>query len=98
MAWARRSRHWCLILGLALVLAWLAPALAREPTRSPGNQTPSAAQPAPAGRTVYHGNLKSLKFHRPGCRYYDCPNCQAVFISREAALAAGYLPCKVCRP
>ncbi|MCA1905129.1 MAG: hypothetical protein LDL11_00890 [Desulfarculus sp.] len=98
MARARRCRCWCLILSLALALVWLAPALGREPAPSPGDQTPPAAQPAPAGRMVYHGNLKSKKFHRPGCRYYDCPNCQAVFRSREQALAAGYLPCRVCRP
>lgn len=51
---------------------------------------------APAG--AYHGNVKSKKFHRAGCRYYDCSNCLAVFATREAALAAGYVPCKVCRP
>lgn len=47
---------------------------------------------------VYHGNLKTRKFHRPGCRYYNCSNCTAVFHSREEAIRAGYVPCKVCRP
>jgi hypothetical protein len=56
-------------------------------------------KPAPAaGQTVYHGNEKSLAFHQPGCRYYDCPDCTASFNSREQALEAGYEPCKVCKP
>ncbi|EPR42781.1 Ada metal-binding domain-containing protein [Desulfovibrio sp. X2] len=46
----------------------------------------------------YHGNVKSRIFHAPSCRYYDCGACSAVFSSREQALAAGYRPCKVCRP
>ena len=47
---------------------------------------------------VYHGNVKSKVFHRPGCRYYDCKNCAATFASRDEALNAGYRPCKVCNP
>jgi hypothetical protein len=31
---------------------------------------------------VYHGNVKSEIFHKPGCRYYDCKNCTAVFRTR----------------
>ena len=46
----------------------------------------------------YHGNVKSHVFHRSGCRYYNCKNCTAVFQSREEAIAAGYRPCKVCKP
>jgi len=47
---------------------------------------------------VYHGNIKSKKFHRPACRYYDCRNCTATFHSTQEAIRAGYVPCKVCRP
>lgn len=47
---------------------------------------------------VYHGNVKSKKFHRPSCRYYNCGNCTATFHSRAEAIHAGYVPCKVCRP
>ena len=46
----------------------------------------------------YHGNVKSKVFHRPGCRYYNCRDCTAVFRSREQAIKAGYRPCKVCKP
>lgn len=91
MATRRQGWRWAMILGLCLAMVGVAPALARE-------QTPPPTNSAPAQRPVLHGNLKSKKFHRPGCRYYACPHCQAAFHSREQALAAGYVPCKVCRP
>ena len=47
---------------------------------------------------VYHGNIKSKKFHRPSCRYYNCRNCTAIFHSREEAIRAGYEPCGQCKP
>ena len=47
---------------------------------------------------AFHGNVSSLKFHAPGCKAYNCKNCTASFPSREAALAAGYTPCKLCNP
>lgn len=47
---------------------------------------------------AFHGNVRSHKFHRPGCRYYRCRNCTAVFPSRKAAIAAGYEPCGICKP
>jgi methylphosphotriester-DNA--protein-cysteine methyltransferase len=47
---------------------------------------------------AYHGNVKSRIFHVQGCRYFDCAACSAAFDSREAAIKAGYRPCKVCNP
>ena len=47
---------------------------------------------------VFHGNAKSHVFHRPGCRFYDCGACTVTFPNREAAVQAGYRPCKVCNP
>jgi hypothetical protein len=47
---------------------------------------------------VYHGNIKSYIFHKPGCRYYDCKKCVSEFHSREEAIDAGYRPCKKCKP
>lgn len=47
---------------------------------------------------TYHGNVKSRIFHSPSCKFYGCAACTAVFTSREAAVAAGYRPCKVCNP
>jgi len=47
---------------------------------------------------AYHGNIESRIFHAYGCRYYACKNCSAEFETRREALAAGYRPCKVCKP
>jgi len=47
---------------------------------------------------AYHGNASSHVFHRANCRYYNCKNCTVVFQTREAALKAGYRPCKICKP
>jgi micrococcal nuclease len=47
---------------------------------------------------VFHGNQKSHVFHKPGCRYYNCSNCSAVFNSKEEAMSSGYRPCKICKP
>ncbi len=47
---------------------------------------------------VYRGNIKSMVFHRPGCRYYNCSDCTVEFHSREEALAAGFTPCRKCSP
>lgn len=47
---------------------------------------------------AYHGNTNTFKFHEPSCRYYNCPHCTAVFKTRQEAIDAGYVPCKVCNP
>ena len=47
---------------------------------------------------VYHGNVSSGIFHKPGCTGYNCINCNALFSTRNKALAAGYRPCGFCRP
>ena len=46
----------------------------------------------------YSGNTSSGIFHSSSCRYYNCKNCTAHFSNRNAAIQAGYRPCKVCRP
>lgn len=51
---------------------------------------------AQAPSTEVHGNVKSRIYHLPGCRYYDCKNCTAVFPTSEAAEAAGYRLGKGC--
>ena len=53
---------------------------------------------AAAAQTVYHGNTRTGIFHQQTCRYFNCKQCSAVFNSREAALQAGFRPCKVCKP
>ena len=47
---------------------------------------------------MYHGNIKSKVFHKPGCSAYNCKNCTAVFHSRNKAIKAEYRPCGNCKP
>lgn len=49
---------------------------------------------------VLYGSRKSDKFHQPGCRYVRQikPGNSVGFRSRQEAVDAGYVPCKVCRP
>lgn len=61
----------------------------------------SAKVSGKSGQSVsgpYSGNTESHVFHRPGCKNYECKNCGASFSSREAAIAAGYRPCGICKP
>lgn len=59
---------------------------------------PAVATKVETAAGSLHGNVNSRKFHRPGCRVYDCANCTARFQSRAEAISAGYLPCKLCNP
>ncbi len=62
--------------------------------KTAGEKETQAAQKS----IVYHGNVKSKKFHRPSCRHYNCKNCTATFQSRQEVIRARYVPCGVCRP
>ena len=46
----------------------------------------------------FHGNVSSKKFHRQGCKHYDCKSCTAIFSSRDEAVSVGYEPCGLCKP
>jgi len=89
-------RRKSVLIALVLVLSWALAAWAQESVPKPSQAQPTARQPQ--SRVVYHGNVRSHKFHRPGCRYYNCKNCTARFTSRQEAIKAGYVPCKVCKP
>ena len=58
-------------------------------TASPKNSTISGD---------YHGNIDSLKFHKSGCKHFNCKNCTKIFNTRDEAVKAGYSPCKICNP
>ena len=49
---------------------------------------------------VYVGSIDSDKFHYPSCRFAEkiLPENEIWFDTREAAYAAGYVPCGVCKP
>ena len=69
-----------------------------EPASQPLATAVPPAQVARLADVEYHGNVKSHIFHGPNCRYYDCKNCVRVFTTRQAAIKAGYRPCKICKP
>lgn len=47
---------------------------------------------------AYHGNVNSLVFHAPTCKYFNCKNCTKIFQDRELVINAGYKPCGICKP
>lgn len=51
-----------------------------------------------AESSVYIGNRNSQVFHRENCSGLPAEKNQVYFDSREAALAAGYMPCGRCNP
>ena len=64
----------------------------------PSRSLLSVATSAHASDSSFHGNTSSSVFHGSWCKYYDCKNCGAVFRTRQEALKAGFLPCKMCNP
>jgi methylphosphotriester-DNA--protein-cysteine methyltransferase len=48
----------------------------------------------------YVGSAKSSKYHYPDCKWAQKikPENLVTFKSAKEALAAGYVPCKVCKP
>ena len=63
----------------------------------------SSAEPEPGediGAYAYVGSSKSDKYHFPGCTYAASIKTENLvgWNTREEAEAAGYVPCKVCKP
>jgi methylphosphotriester-DNA--protein-cysteine methyltransferase len=60
------------------------------------------ARPAPAQARAgsvagpFHGNVKSMVFHAPGCPNYNCTQCTAVFATAQDAVAKGFRPAADC--
>lgn len=44
------------------------------------------------------GNVNSLKFHLPTCRYLPAEKNRVYFKTRDEAVSQGYIACKVCKP
>ena len=47
---------------------------------------------------AYIGNANSMKFHRPSCSSLPAEQNRVYFDSRKQAVAAGYFPCRSCKP
>ena len=66
----------------------------QEPAR---RQRPAASHRAPAKAAgPLHGNYKSMRYHHPDCRFYNCKTCIRTFNSAAQARDAGYSPCGLC--
>lgn len=52
----------------------------------------------PSLAASYLGNPRSMKFHYSGCRTIKHPENFVPIESRDEAIAAGYVPCGVCKP
>jgi micrococcal nuclease len=48
----------------------------------------------------FWASAKAQRYHKPSCRWVAriAPEYRVKFATREAAWAAGYQPCEVCRP
>lgn len=44
----------------------------------------------------YSANVKTMKYHKPDCKFYDCRDCTRFFKTPNAAQKAGFVACKVC--
>jgi hypothetical protein len=78
----RRSRTRWLVWAGLLVMAAWVVGVARSPRR----------------RLPLRGHDGSRVFHDPSCRFYDSAGVTVEFASRAQAIAAGWKPCKLCRP
>ena len=45
-----------------------------------------------------YGNARSNVFHKPDCNIFNSITCTSLFNDSEEAVAAGYKPCKICKP
>lgn len=85
-----------LLITLA-VLFLAAPAFSAQRMETIGSMLPKENRLTnDTGKAVFSGNVKTKKFHNPGCKFYDCRDCTARFKSRKEALARGYDECKKC--
>jgi methylphosphotriester-DNA--protein-cysteine methyltransferase len=51
-----------------------------------------------ADAVTYRASENARAFHRPGCRFYDSVGATIEFTRPTDAIAAGFTPCKVCKP
>lgn len=83
------------VAAVLLLLAVMAGMMLRETASESGDVQ---AGERPKSTYSYAGNTNTKKFHKEGCRYFNCPNCTAKFRTRKDAIEAGYSPCGTCEP
>lgn len=62
------------------------------------NNTDNIKQNSSVSVGSFHGNVNSKKFHKEGCKHFNCKSCTATFKTRQEAIDAGYEPCGFCKP
>lgn len=83
----------CLLL--APPCAW-AKASQNSPANPASTQTFKSQKGRFADTIRFSGNVKTFKYHKSTCRFYNCKDCIRHFNTREEALDAGYEACKKC--
>jgi len=81
--------------GELIVRPRLRPSAGKSPSSSPRPAAEKQEIPL-TGR--YIGNRNSKVFHGPECKTLPAPRNRVLFPTREAALQAGYRPCRRCQP
>lgn len=65
--------------------------------RAPNTVVTPATTP-PTGSSGYIGNKNSKKFHIPTCSSLPAAQNRVYFKTRDEAIKAGFVPCKLCNP
>lgn len=86
----RKTGLYLCVLFITFLLA--IPVMAREASQD----FPSIFKSENFRDGTLHGNYKSRKFHKEGCRYYNCKTCTRIFKTAVQAKKAGYKPCEIC--
>lgn len=73
-------------------------ALTNQNNRKDTNGVTRQTEPSESESGGYIGNKNSHKFHRSSCNSLPKAKNRVYFSDREGAVAAGYVPCKRCKP
>lgn len=68
----------------------------QAPPSAPARPSPPRATGSRAVAGPFHGNVRSMLFHAPGCPNYNCKRCTAVFATAQEAIAKGFRPAGDC--
>jgi competence protein ComEC len=93
-----KSRGW-LVLMLAVTVSVAACSTSKPVTGVSSEVSPTPAPAREPDKVVtYIGNYRSGVFHRPECSDLPKVENQITFTNRDEAIAAGFRPCKLCKP
>lgn len=87
--WARWVLAGALVAAIAAISFW-----PRSNPDAPGTARTTGTSARPSQETVVYVTHTGKKYHRDGCKWLKSKKA----LSLAKARAAGYEPCKVCRP